>query len=352
MAKMFYNLEEAAQVLKKTPDEVRDLASRGKLQQFRDREKLMFKREQVDAMAQTGPEDSGSAISLADGGSGSGLSLDTGSGSSLSLADESSGLGSGSGTLKMKDKTGDTDAVGLDATMAAPKNKKEDPRQATGVSVFDVGEVEQADPMAQTQVNQSSASEEDLALESVGSGSGLLDLTRESDDTSLGAELLDEIYPANQESDTKVETVGDASSSALTAAGATIASAATVTDSGTVDTGSGSSSSLAGSGPSMEAADALADAPAITPGPMEYAGPVEVYDPSGSAMSNGFLGVAMFALVVGMIVAVFAVNGVDSAVVKAVGESSQTVMIYGGALLLLSFVCGIGGLFVGKVMSR
>ena len=34
-----------------------------------------------------------------------------------------------------------------------------------------------------------------LSLESVGSGSGLLDLTRESDDTSLGAELLDEIYP-------------------------------------------------------------------------------------------------------------------------------------------------------------
>src|SRR5205085_11207552 len=32
-------------------------------------------------------------------------------------------------------------------------------------------------------------------LEGVGSGSGLLDLTRESDDTSLGAELLDEIAP-------------------------------------------------------------------------------------------------------------------------------------------------------------
>ena len=29
----------------------------------------------------------------------------------------------------------------------------------------------------------------------MGSGSGLLDLTRESDDTSLGAELLDEIAP-------------------------------------------------------------------------------------------------------------------------------------------------------------
>ena len=31
------------------------------------------------------------------------------------------------------------------------------------------------------------------------SGSGLMDLTRESDDTSLGAELLDEIYPGEEE---------------------------------------------------------------------------------------------------------------------------------------------------------
>jgi hypothetical protein len=34
-----------------------------------------------------------------------------------------------------------------------------------------------------------------LNLDGVGSGSALLDLTRESDDTSLGAELLDEIAP-------------------------------------------------------------------------------------------------------------------------------------------------------------
>ena len=37
------------------------------------------------------------------------------------------------------------------------------------------------------------ALEEQIATEGVGSGSGLLDLTRESDDTSLGAEVLDNI---------------------------------------------------------------------------------------------------------------------------------------------------------------
>ena len=67
---------------------------------------------------------------------------------------------------------------------------------------FDLGETGDAtgfgaafdedDDSAETRV--SDAVDEELSLESVGSGSGLLDLTRESDDTSLGAELLDEVW--------------------------------------------------------------------------------------------------------------------------------------------------------------
>jgi hypothetical protein len=45
--------------------------------------------------------------------------------------------------------------------------------------------------MAKTQIAPSL--EDQIALDGVGSGSGLLDLTQESDDTSLGAELLDHI---------------------------------------------------------------------------------------------------------------------------------------------------------------
>jgi hypothetical protein len=51
--------------------------------------------------------------------------------------------------------------------------------------------------MAQTAM-PSAGSMADLNLEGIGSGSGLLDLTRESDETSLGAELLDEISPAGK----------------------------------------------------------------------------------------------------------------------------------------------------------
>jgi hypothetical protein len=49
--------------------------------------------------------------------------------------------------------------------------------------------------MAQTSIG--SGIQDQINLEGVGSGSGLLDLTRESDDTSLGAELLDEISPSS-----------------------------------------------------------------------------------------------------------------------------------------------------------
>ena len=47
--------------------------------------------------------------------------------------------------------------------------------------------------MAQTQLSPEMSDHVDL--DSGRSGSGLLDLSREADDTSLGAELLDEIYP-------------------------------------------------------------------------------------------------------------------------------------------------------------
>jgi hypothetical protein len=66
-----------------------------------------------------------------------------------------------------------------------------------GVSVFDEDELTgmDADPMAKTQIAPSLNDE--LSIEGT-SGSGLLDMTRESDDTSLGAELLDEIYSGDE----------------------------------------------------------------------------------------------------------------------------------------------------------
>jgi len=60
-----------------------------------------------------------------------------------------------------------------------------------GISVFDDEDLEiAADPMAKTVLT---SEDDSIALDGSGAGSGLLDLTRESDDTSLGAELLEGI---------------------------------------------------------------------------------------------------------------------------------------------------------------
>jgi hypothetical protein len=157
MAKMFYTLEETAEKLNVSVDEVKSMAASGQLKEFRDRDKLIFKVEQVDLLAHKDDH----SIPLAD----------SGGGSSLTLSLEDSGGGSG---------------VSL-----------ESPKEKSGISIFDTDELESADPMAQTQVSATGAQE--LTTESVGSGSGLLDLTREGDDTSLGADLLQDVYSEEKE---------------------------------------------------------------------------------------------------------------------------------------------------------
>ncbi len=125
------------------------------------------------------PDLSGAGISAEDrapeGDTGSSGGLDLGGTDEFSIGDEEPGK------LETEGDKGDTVI------------------SSQGISVFDEDEIEiDVDPMAKTHVAPSV--EDQISLEGVGSGSGLLDLTRESDDTSLGAELLDEIYPGEEES--------------------------------------------------------------------------------------------------------------------------------------------------------
>ena len=144
MAKMFYSVEEAAAKLRMTPDQVRDLAAKGQLQEFRDRDELMSKVEQVDLLAAGKRGDDSGIIPLA------------GSGELEPISLASSGTG-----------------VGV-----------ESPKEQTGISIFDAETTEEADPSAVTRVTASGGS---------GSG-GLLDLTKESDDSAMGAGALGEVY--------------------------------------------------------------------------------------------------------------------------------------------------------------
>ena len=203
MAKMFYTLEETKAALGKTEEEIRQFAREGRLREFRDGPRLMFKADQVDQLkgdlgggggrSDMGGSDSGAAIGMQDiGASGSGV---------ISLADTD--FGKSPGAALVKEDTALAADLGLSGSLGGvPSPSRSNAGSGTstgsragGITVFDVDDSHKADPSAQTAIG--SGIQDQVNLEGVGSGSGLLDLTRESDDTSLGAELLDEMGPAS-----------------------------------------------------------------------------------------------------------------------------------------------------------
>ena len=372
MAKMFYTLQEAATKLGKSEQQVKDLAASGQLQQFRDKSTLMFKVDQVDAMAGvSGDADGSSALGLSGlgisgggsgidlGSSGSGIGIQDTSGSDIEVlglddsAKMSSDIGSGidlassgslgssldiglsgsgsgidtsagtdigqSGSMIPLMDTGGTDEIDLGADTDIPDMN--DPRQRTGVSVFETGEVEPSDPLAQTKVTGGSLDDEELSLESVGSGSGLLDLTRESDDTSLGAELLDEIYPDSS------ETKGSGSGTAIGSSG--------VFDGVLSETGASS------------AVDMDAIEPGVAPEEQGVAAEMIVTrrGESGGYMAGLTLLAAMVALVIGLIVIVSSLSGVRSTLTSMMTGYNPATDSYNQTMLYM-WVGGLAGVTV------
>lgn len=149
MAKLFYTLDEAASKLGKSTPEIQSLIDSGQLQEFRDRDQIMLKVDQVDLLV--GSDDA-----------------------SFELADDESEV------ISLASDSGSAFAI-------------DSPGEQSGVSIFDADDLEEeADPSAQTQISDTGAT--DFGLDPSSSGSGLLDLTREVDDTSLGADLMDDVY--------------------------------------------------------------------------------------------------------------------------------------------------------------
>lgn len=101
-------------------------------------------------------------------------------------------------------------AIGLAASGSSshdamePLSEAEPISLSTGVHSSDLLDAPSSAPinLAESSVDESMASAvaptvaAETALETIGSGSGLLDLTKESDDTSIGAALLDEVVNA------------------------------------------------------------------------------------------------------------------------------------------------------------
>lgn len=256
MGKMFYSLDEAAQKLGISPDEVRRKIEAGELSEFRSGDDLVVKREQVDMLA--GDTGDGLGLDLADLGADEiGLSdsvleddgpivdtghdsliigLDDSASDNIGIGDEaggSFGLGdSADDELLMSDSAGGS--LGLDDDLTAPSKmgstsgrtpadsgiglagsgtglggsgvislaseasgsgmEVESPKDQTGISIFDDG-MDGIDSSEATLVTDAPMFETDAS----GSGSGLLDLTREGDDTSLGVDLLDDGYGGGED---------------------------------------------------------------------------------------------------------------------------------------------------------
>ena len=261
MAGMFYSLQEALDKLNMTEEEIKQVVADGKLREFRDGPNLLFKVEEVEALApQAGDEALEEALEPAE--------IEAEDMEPLALGDEDlepaepddsepaflqpedldpeeaepelsakepaeaglsdfdiEALGDTAADIpdlealesEMADTGAAEPAADTDEILLAPETGAAVPSDLTdadtaitsfGTNVlgetggdYDITD----DTMAETSVPTGSAPEvpleeieEDVNLDSFGSGSGVLDLSLQADDTSLGG-ILDEIYTSDDE---------------------------------------------------------------------------------------------------------------------------------------------------------
>lgn len=293
MAGMFYSIQEVATKLAKSEDQIREMVKEGKLREFRDGAKILFKVNEVDALAgpASAPFAEESAISL------------------TPLDDTGSLMPSGS-------PGGSTSAIPIDLGDEAFDLSKAD-TALTGEGLNVLGETDSEfkitdDTMGKTHASAAAEPslekiEEDVNLDSFGSGSGLLDLSLQADDTSLGG-VLDEIYPG-------AEAVGGGISSATPAAPMDMAA---------------------------EAEQMLTETAAVSAEPMAAVS-VGYVEPEPDAMSNmmGLMLIVPFlAAIYAIIVAVAATRNTVPVLLTAVQDIVWYVMIGAAVVSLLIMAMG------------
>ncbi|NNM87701.1 MAG: helix-turn-helix domain-containing protein [Phycisphaerae bacterium] len=306
MAKMFYSLDETTAKLNVPPEKLKELVDQGKLREFRDGAKVMYKVDQVDTLLRdlSGGTGTGSGV----------LNLTSSAGDSgIALAGDSS-----AGTKAPLAGGTKTPAAGTGAGMKPPPIKASP--TSGPMRVFDEREVKPIDASAQTQITSPVYDAiSPSGLDSVGSGSGLLDLTRESDNTSLGAELLDEIYPG-EGSKAGQTGIGSASSGVFDHAAQTSAGAAAV---------------ATGAEPT---------------GPMvsTYSPVVEAPDPT-AGIFGGFALAAILAMGLTILISAAGVQGFEPGWLHTLASN---LLLFSGLLVLVALLFGFVGFFAGRAASR
>ncbi len=319
MAKQFYDMEEAQEKLGLSAEELKALIRDGQLREFRDGGAIRYKAAEVDELASNLSSLSGS------------LSGDTGE-LILEPSDESSMGLTGSDMLTLDEADRDDDT--LEEAAIVDDQQEDTVITSVGISVFDDEDVPEADPAAQTVATNEeeplmSASQtgSELGLEMSGTGSGLLDLTREADDTSLGAELLDEIYSEDQDAGITESADADSDDTSLAA------SAASATGEATTE------------GETLSEPDPV-EAPSA-PAPVR----VEAATGSGDAVDVGLSGAMLAAILILGFAGISVAANVQHTLPQVLVAVADKMPIYAGAAAGATLLFFIVGLVIGKKIS-
>jgi len=300
---MFYSIKEVSEKLGKSEDEVRQIVKSGRLREFRDGPNLLFKVDEVNSllsdtsfMAVNKPSDTAAAAKSEEAGA-----------DEILLAPETTGTPEKGGEeLQLTDADtqivddgikvlGDTDSLskeGSDETSGSPGKE---------ASLEEI--------------------EKDASLDTFGSGSGLLDLSLQADDTSLGG-ILDEIYTPGGEG--KAPAAGEPAAASAPA--------------------EGSAMEVAAEADQMISAEQFPETPVAAPAAMAMA----YAEPAPDAMSNA-LGVMLFIPLLAVIYTIIAAISALSSVTPDIVKKSQAFIWYIAiGMAVASGLIAIMGMVMGR----
>lgn len=237
MAGMFYSLKEAAKKLNKTEEELKQIVKEGKLREFRDGPNLLFKVEEIEAlMSDTSaigleeiqeiePQESEIPALEVQELEMPAQEVPEPEAPAAKIPEPEAPVPS--------EQAADTDEILLapetGAPVVPPSELTDADTALTGEGISVLGETDRDyevtdDTMAETALRTGTTGttpevpleeiEEDVNLDSFGSGSGLLDLSLQADDTSLGG-ILDEIYTAEGEVKEPAEAEADSAAAVV-----------------------------------------------------------------------------------------------------------------------------------------
>jgi hypothetical protein len=204
----YYDMQEVAGKLRKSEDAIQELVKQGRLRQYLDSGKAVFKVEEVDALAEEIVGLDISSVGLDPGDSDLGIEMEASTGMQLEPDDQERPKAAGPDDMELDlepDMSGQGKSEGGFGLSQMGDLTSADTNVGTvGINILSgTGDAYKLteDTKAETQaadIDDIDSLDADSNLESFGSGSGLLDLSLQADDTSLGA-VLDDILPTGTE---------------------------------------------------------------------------------------------------------------------------------------------------------